>query len=97
MHSLQPLLAERAAMRAAEDAGVDLVRDQPGGLAQGPEEKCGRAGRTAGGVFVNITLLAESTRRVGTAWPAAGCSGNAANGKCAILHCERFAVLTVCH
>jgi len=43
-------------------------------LAQGPEEKYGRAGRTAGGVFVTITLLAESTRRVGTAWPAAGSS-----------------------
>jgi hypothetical protein len=45
--------------------------DQPGRLAHGPEEKCGRAGRTAGGVFVNVTLLSESTRRVGTAWPAA--------------------------
>jgi hypothetical protein len=42
-------------------------------LAQGPDEKCGRAGRTVG--LVNtITLLAESTRRVGTAWPAAGFS-----------------------
>ena len=44
---------------------------QPGGLAQGPDEKCGRAGRVAGW-FNNLTLLAESTRRVGTAWPADG-------------------------
>src|SRR3954447_3858466 len=54
---------------------------QPGGLAHGPEEKYGLAGRVVGfagrtsapasAVSVNSTLLAESTRRVGTAWPAA--------------------------
>jgi hypothetical protein len=43
--------------------------DQPGGLAQGPEEKKGRAG-SAAGRSTKFTLLAESTRRVGTAWPA---------------------------
>ena len=58
---------------------------QPGGFAQGPDEKCGRAGNVAGFgrrkvapaavVSVNSTLLAESTRRVGTAWPVDGCNG----------------------
>src|SRR5688500_6551711 len=52
-------------------SSLSLSGVQPGRLAHGPEEKYGRAGRTAGGVFVNVTLLAESTRRVGTAWPAA--------------------------
>src|SRR5215472_2365216 len=58
---------------------------QPGGLAHGPDEKFGRlgfrggfAGRTsapAAITSVNVTLLPESSRRVGTAWPGAGCNG----------------------
>jgi hypothetical protein len=48
--------------------------DQPGGLAQGPEEKKGRAGGALGR-STKITLLTESTRRVGTAWPAAALAG----------------------
>ena len=46
-------------------------RSQPGGFAHGPDEKYGRAGRLKGR-STNTTLLAESTRRVGTAWPNAG-------------------------
>src|SRR5579864_1666033 len=62
-----------------------LLALQPGGLAHGPDEKFGRsgfvrgfAGRTsapAAMASLNVTLLAESSRRVGTAWPGAGCSG----------------------
>jgi hypothetical protein len=64
---------------------------QPGGLAQGPDEKCGRAGKVYGfgrrkvapavAVSVNSTLLPESTRRVGTAWPEAGSNGDCGIGK----------------
>ena len=64
---------------------------QPGGFAQGPDEKCGRAGNVAGFgrrnvapaavVSVNATLLPESTRRVGTAWPEAGSNGDCGIGK----------------
>ena len=44
---LQPLLAEAAAMRPAEHLRVSSLSGlQPGGLAQGPDEKYGRAGRT---------------------------------------------------
>src|SRR5206468_1812754 len=54
---------------------------QPGGLAQGPEEKLGRAGRASGfEAVIIITLLAESTRCVGTPWPADGCSGSRRDG-----------------
>jgi hypothetical protein len=86
---------------------------QPGGLAQGPDEKfarfgfvwgfaplsIGRGSAMAAVVSVNVTLLAESTRRVGTAWPGAGCNGwradgNRPNGRiasnrsgAAMLHC----------
>jgi hypothetical protein len=59
---------------------------QPGGFAQGPDEKKGRSGFMVGfaahnvaagvAVSVNITLLAESTRRVGTAWPGAAFTGD---------------------
>ena len=62
-----------------------LVSLQRGGLAHGPDEKFGRsgfirgsAGRTSAPAAIaslNVTLLAESSRRVGTAWPGAGCSG----------------------
>jgi hypothetical protein len=45
-------------------------KSQPGGFAQGPDEKYGRAGRLKGR-STKTTLLAESTRRVGTAWPNA--------------------------
>jgi hypothetical protein len=54
-------------------------------LAQGPDEKNGLAGLMSGlarrtmapaaATSVNLTLLAESTRRVGTAWPADGSTG----------------------
>jgi hypothetical protein len=64
---------------------------QPGGLAQGPDEKCGRAGNVEGlgrrnvapaaAVSVNSTLLAESTRRVGTAWPVDRSNGDCGIGK----------------
>ena len=64
---------------------------QPGGFGQGPEEKEGLAGRVAGlvrcdaasvgGMVDKTTLLAESTRRVGTAWPARRCSDRGALGK----------------
>jgi len=64
--------------------------DQPGGLAHGPEEKWGLAGFVAGfagrnsavvSVSVKVTLLAESSRRVGTAWPAAGSKEDCGRGK----------------
>src|SRR5881392_2438674 len=61
--------------------------DHPGGLAQGPDEKKGRAGWVTGfaartgapasAVSVNSTLLTESTRRVGTAW-----AGGASKPEC---------------
>src|SRR3954467_15751040 len=64
---------------------------QPGGLAHGPDEKLGRcgfvrglAGRTsapAAVASVNVALLAESTRRVGTAWPVDGCKDRRASRK----------------
>src|SRR6185437_3428123 len=41
----------------------------PGRLAQGPDEKSGRAGRAFG--FVMILSLTEELRSVGGAWPAA--------------------------
>jgi hypothetical protein len=61
-------------------------------LAQGPEEKCGLVGLVAGfarlnsavvsvSVVVNVTLLAESSRRVGTAWPAAVSKDECGGGK----------------
>src|SRR5690606_12702525 len=53
------------------DSVLSFSGDQPGGFAQGPEEKNGRAGLRAGsGYSVIKTLLAESSRGVGTAWPA---------------------------
>jgi len=64
--------------------------DQPGGLAQGPEEKKGRAGSALGRV-TKITLLAESSRRVGTAWPDAGSNGWTRDGNGGR---ERFACCT---
>ena len=62
--------------------------DQPGGLAQGPEEKCGTS-RLGGGLGGRgrrwwrrqwrgrscQSLLAESTRGVGTAWPVGAPNG----------------------
>ena len=59
---------------------VERSGHQPGGFAQGPDEKYGRAGGVglagagcAGGdVSLILTLLTESTRRVGTAWPEGG-------------------------
>jgi hypothetical protein len=66
-------------------------------LAQGPEEKYGRLGFVAGlagrnvapaaAVSVNVSLLAESARRVGTAWPAAVFREECGDGKAA----QRFA------
>src|SRR4249919_80924 len=64
---------------------------QPGGLAQGPDEKYGLVGLMAGFArrnsalvsvsVVNVTLLAESSRRVGTAWPAAASKEECGGGK----------------
>ena len=67
--------------------------DHPGGLAQGPDEKYGRFGFVAGlagrnvapaaAVSVNVSILAESARRVGTAWPAAVSREECGDGKAA--------------
>jgi hypothetical protein len=68
--------------------------DQPGGFAQGPDEKNGRFGFVGGfaaarnaapatSVSVTITLLAESARRVGTAWPGAVSKEECGGGKAA--------------
>jgi len=72
---------------------------QPGGFAHGPDEKWGRAGNVVGfgrrncapavAVSVNSTLLAESTRRVGTAWPVAGFSD-----ECGL--CKAAGILLLC-
>src|SRR4028119_2093189 len=45
---------------------------QPGGLAQGPEEKEGRCGRTSGFRFVMFVSPSREQHRVGAVWPAAG-------------------------
>src|ERR1700759_2256772 len=50
---------------------------QPGRLAQGPDEKKGRAGRTAGILPVISTFLPECSRRVGAPWPATRISARA--------------------
>src|ERR1700760_373827 len=42
---------------------------QPGRLAQGPDEKKGRAGRTAGILPVISTFLPECSHLVGEVWP----------------------------
>src|SRR5690242_12967960 len=69
---------DRPSARLLSSSGL-----QPGNLAQGPDDNCGLAGRiwglarrtTAPAVSASVmyTLLAESTRRVGTAWPVDGC------------------------
>jgi hypothetical protein len=51
---------------------ANLDASQPGGFAQGPEEKNGRAGNVPGLLIVIKLLLTESSRGVGTAWPDVG-------------------------
>jgi len=43
--------------------------------------RIGRVAAAASAVSVNVTLLAESTRRVGTAWPAAVSKEECGGGK----------------
>src|SRR4029078_12667198 len=68
--------------------------DQPGGFAQGPDEKNGRFGFVGGfaaarnaapaiSVSVTITLLAESARRVVTEVPGAVSKEECGGGKAA--------------
>ena len=64
---------------------------QPGGFAHGPDEKWGLAGRICGimrragaptsTASVTQSLLPESSRRVGTAWPADGSNGGSERRK----------------
>src|SRR5690349_15724749 len=54
---------------------------QPGRLAQGPDEKSGRAGRAFG--FIKNLSLAEELRSGGGAWPAAAI---VADGKTVNVH-----------
>ena len=65
------------------------LSDQPGGFGQGPEEKEGRAGTRAGLVVVNFTLLAESSRRVGTAWPDGRCKDRGLDCKRGVKNLRR--------
>ena len=66
---LQPGLAERGAVRATERARVEHRRRPAGRLGAGAGGKEGTR-RQGGGTINQDTLLTESTRRVGTAWPA---------------------------
>ena len=76
-------IAPRCDRPSAEISSLSAL--QPGGLAHGPDEKFGRSGLVRGSArrtsapaaiaSLNLTLLAESSRRVGTAWPGAGCNG----------------------
>ena len=84
-------LADVAAVRAAERGRVELVGAPARRLGAGPDEKWGRLGLVWGfadahvgawrqSTSVNVTLLAESSRRVGTAWPGDRCNGCAGDG-----------------
>ena len=53
------------------DSVLRLAADQPLCLAVGPDEKKGRSGLSVGSA-VMYSLLAESSRGVGTAWPVGG-------------------------
>ena len=96
--SARPRLADRRCDASGQGRGVSsLSALQPGGLAQGPDEKwvgpVGSRVRPAqvapSGSCHQLTLLAESTRRVGTAWPAAGCKRHCGSGKAAeFRRCE---------
>ena len=70
----EPRLAERRSVRPAERARVEKFERPARRLGAGTGGEMGRAWVARVGYrSVNVTLLAESTRRVGTAWPAAGC------------------------
>ena len=101
---LKPRLAERAAVRAAQDFGVELVGGPARrlGAGAGREIRPGRTdlwlGRAHSGARVegigHVTLLTESARRVGTAWPGTVCKGecgvrkaNAKDSHRPMLHC----------
>ena len=82
---------------------MDLSALQPGGFAHGPDEKNGRLGLAMGlgarsacaaTASVNVTLLAESSRRVGTAWPRAVSKGECGAGK-AVLKDSRCESQTI--
>ena len=63
MHAASRALPSFAAMRAAERCGCRALSGaQPGGLAQGPEEKCGRAGRAAGLGIRHFQLSSQRAR-----------------------------------
>src|SRR6187551_2545131 len=53
-------------------ASVRACRLHPGRLAQGPEEKCGLAGRTPGIGFVMSSTLPDRSLSVGRGVPPAG-------------------------
>ena len=79
---LETGLAERAAMRPAEGVGAKPISAPAGRLGARPGRKERSRGRR-GGTVNQITLLAESTRRVGTAWPAAVSKAECGGGKAA--------------
>ena len=82
MHSLQPLLAELARCERPRTPVSSLSGLQPGGLAQGPEEKCGRAGRAAASVVSHIKLSSQRARAaLGRRGPLPAVSGNVANAR----------------
>ena len=56
MTSLRRALPSLARCERPRNALSSFARDQPGRLAQGPEEKCGLAGRLAGFVAVVMSL-----------------------------------------
>src|SRR5262249_13609601 len=61
------------------ESSLRLSGFQPGRLAQGPEEKCARSGRTAGfaGVVIAMSpILTDGLVAVGSDWPAADMRSN---------------------
>ncbi len=68
MAPLQARLAQLGAVRAAEDGGSEIFGDQPGRLAQGPEENSGRAGRIAGLARVVICVVSHPYRWAAPRW-----------------------------
>src|SRR6478752_4213575 len=73
-------------------ASVRFCRLQPGRLAQGPDEKCGVAGRTPGFVAVIVSILPDRRPSLGKGVPlaeigdlpaAVNCRGLESAGACA--------------
>ena len=99
----EPRLSELQRCERPREPVASFDGDQPGGLAQGPEEKNGRAGRSSGLAF-DIRLSSERARRVGTAWPSDALRGRApcvkrrqaaiAKGyKCSYYRCSEEGIL----